>query len=156
MPGTPIPNSPYREALSTSATGRCEALRVVRVAACPVHSVRDRRSYDVARRILCPLAFGGSSRATIEVQLPNPTIGEITSLKGSWRPHARKTQPTLAPIPRSLLWCDPLQTGPPNLARSSPSPEIYHRCRASRTKRRPLDHGAFPMLGDRRLYSRFK
>ena len=38
-PGTPIPNSPYCEVISTSATGRCEALRVVLVAACPVHSV---------------------------------------------------------------------------------------------------------------------
>jgi hypothetical protein len=90
VPGTPIPNSPYCEAPSTSATRRCEALRVVRVAACSVHWVRDRSSYNVARRFQCPLAFSGSSRATIELQLPNPAIGEITSLKGSWRPHARR------------------------------------------------------------------
>jgi hypothetical protein len=133
VPGTPIPNSPYCEAPSTSATRRCEALRAVRVAACPVHSVRDRRSYNVARRFQCPLAFSGSSRATIELQLPNPTIGEITSLKGSWPPHARR--PSRSSRRSNDFASDPLRTGPPKrssrrpppyLARSLPSAEIYH------------------------------
>ena len=67
-----------------------EGPRLEQLAACPVQSVRDRRSYKVARRFQCHLAFSGSSRATIELQFPNPIVGEIMSPKGSWRPHARR------------------------------------------------------------------
>src|SRR5271163_1233952 len=113
VPGTPIPN-PLFAKHHNKRDQEDAARRVVQVAACPVHPVRDRRSYNVARRSQCPLAFSGSSPATVELQLPNPIVGEITSLKAHGASCA-KTLPTIAPIQQIQYFaCDPLQTVPPN------------------------------------------